>query len=62
MNNLDPIDLGETRTKSRHWPTLTSKKVWIWLLSALIVVVMSSWLTFLGWGLIEASQFLTTFF
>jgi hypothetical protein len=31
-----------------------SKKVWIWLLSALIVVVMGSWLTFLGWGLIEA--------
>jgi hypothetical protein len=62
MNNLDPIDLGDTRTKFRHRPRLMSKKVWIWLLSALIVAVMSSWLAFLGWGLIEALQFLTTFF
>ena len=54
MNNPDPIDLRDTRAKYRHPPRVMSKKVWIWLLSALIVVVMSSWLTFLGWGLIEA--------
>jgi hypothetical protein len=54
MNNPDPIDLRDTRAKYGHSPRLMSKKVWIWLLSALIVVVMGSWLTFLGWGLIEA--------
>jgi hypothetical protein len=51
MDNLNPVN---GQTKLRHSSQLTSRKVWIWLLSAMIVAAMIAWLTFLGWGLIEA--------
>jgi hypothetical protein len=52
MNNLAPINLREKQAKPKNSPRLT--KTWIWMLSALVVVAMGAWLTFLGWGLIEA--------
>jgi hypothetical protein len=51
MDNLNPVN---AQTKLRHSSQMTSRKVWIWLLSAMIVAAMIAWLTFLGWGLIEA--------
>jgi hypothetical protein len=54
MNNPKPVDLRNTQAKFRHSSQLTSRKVWIWTLSAVIIAAMSAWLTFLGWGLVEA--------
>lgn len=51
MNNLAPINLRDKQAKLKNSPRLT--KTWIWMLSALIIVAMAAWLTFLGWGLIE---------
>jgi len=63
MNNLVPINLRDKPAKLKNSPWLT--KTWIWLLAALIVIAMAAWLTFLGWGLIEAlraiQQLLTAF-
>jgi hypothetical protein len=63
MNNLVPINLRGKQAKLKNSPRLT--KTCIWLLAALIVIAMAAWLTFLGWGLIEAlraiQQLLTAF-
>ena len=53
MNNLNPINLKDAQAKLKRSPRSASKKIAIWVLSGLIVVVMSAWLIFLGWGLIE---------
>jgi len=65
MNNLAPINnLREKQAKPKNSHGLT--KTWIWMLSAVVVVAMGAWLTFLGWGLIEALRairgLLTAFF
>jgi hypothetical protein len=51
MNNLGPRRSERYAGQVQTLASLVSKSVWIWLLSALIVVVMSSWLAFLDWGL-----------
>jgi hypothetical protein len=53
MNNLNPIDLRDAQARFKHSSRSTSRRIWIWVFSALIVAVMSAWLIFLGWGLIE---------
>jgi uncharacterized membrane protein YhaH (DUF805 family) len=66
MDNLNPVNLRNAQAKFRRSSRLTSKKFWIWALSGLIVAAMIAWLTFLGWGLIEAlravAKLVTSFF
>lgn len=54
MNNPNPVNLRNSQAKLRYSSRLASRKIWIWTLSASIIAAMSAWLTFLGWGLIEA--------
>lgn len=54
MDNLNPVNLRNAQTKFRPSSQLTSRNIWIWALSGLIVAAMIAWLTFLGWGLFEA--------
>ena len=66
MDNVNPADLRNAQEKVKRSPRLTSRKIWICVLSGVIVVAMIAWLGFLGWGLIEVLRVLqklvTSFF
>jgi hypothetical protein len=54
MNNHNPVDLRSAQAKIRHSSQVTGRKIWIGVLVVWIVAAMSAWVTFLGWGLLEA--------
>jgi hypothetical protein len=66
MNRHDPIKMPEAQVRSERSSKLTRKNILISVMSVLIVLVMSAWLGFLGWGLLEtaraAEKFIATFF
>jgi len=59
MNDLQRVDLQDPAIKRRLSPARTGKKVAICSLATVIALVMIAWLGFLGWGIVEISQWLS---
>jgi len=60
MNDLQRVQLQDPAIKPRLSRARTGRKVAICLLAVLIVSVMIAWLGFLGWGVVEMLQWLSS--
>jgi hypothetical protein len=56
MNELPRFDVYGSALERKRLPSRLGRKVAICFVVALILIVMTGWFGFLGWGLVEVLQ------